>query len=66
MGIKSFFQDMIDPDELQPEETELLLRKIPWYYASKMLETAKKAAITKNLYPVLITAFKCAPDSFII
>ena len=24
------------------------------------------AATTKNLYPVLVTAFKCAPDSFII
>jgi predicted nucleotide-binding protein (sugar kinase/HSP70/actin superfamily) len=30
------------------------------------METAKTAATTKNLYPVLITAFKCAPDSFII
>ena len=66
MGIKSFFQDMIGPDEFQPEDTELLLQKVPWYYASRILETVKTAAITKNLYPVLITAFKCAPDSFII
>jgi len=66
MGIKCFFQDMIDPDELQPEETEILLRKIPWYYASRILETARTAATAKNLYPVLVTAFKCAPDSFII
>jgi predicted nucleotide-binding protein (sugar kinase/HSP70/actin superfamily) len=66
MGIKTFFQDMVNPDELQSAETELLLRKIPWYYAAKILETAKTTAITKNLYPVLITAFKCAPDSFII
>ena len=66
MGIKTFFQDMINPDELQSAETELLLQKIPWYYAAKILETAKTAAVTKNLYPVLITAFKCAPDSFII
>jgi len=66
MGIKSFFQDMIEPDELQPEETEFLLRKIPWYYASRILETARTAATSKNLYPVLVTAFKCAPDSFII
>jgi predicted CoA-substrate-specific enzyme activase len=66
MGIKTFFQDMIFPDELHSGETELLLQKIPWYYAAKILETAKTAANTKNLYPVLITAFKCAPDSFII
>jgi predicted CoA-substrate-specific enzyme activase len=66
MGVKTFFQDMVYPDELQPEETELLLQKIPWYYAARILETAKTAATAKNLYPVLITAFKCAPDSFII
>lgn len=66
MGIKTFFQDMVYPDELQSDETEHLLQKIPWYFASKILETAKTAATTKNLYPVLITAFKCAPDSFII
>jgi len=66
MGIKTFFQDMLSPVALQPEETGLLLQKIPWYYAAKILETAKTAAGTKNLYPVLITAFKCAPDSFII
>ncbi|MCX6303776.1 MAG: acyl-CoA dehydratase activase [Bacteroidetes bacterium] len=65
-GVKPFFQDMVAPDELLSEETELLLRKIPWYYAAKILETAKTAATTKNLYPVLITAFKCAPDSFIL
>ena len=66
MGIKAFFQDMIDPDGMPPEETSMLLQKIPWYYASRILETARRAAGTKNLYPVLVTAFKCAPDSFII
>jgi predicted CoA-substrate-specific enzyme activase len=66
MGIKAFFQDMIIPDEPEPGETALLLKKIPWYYAAKILETARTVATTKNLYPVLITAFKCAPDSFMI
>ena len=66
LGIKTFFQDMIFHDAMQPEETELLIRKIPWYYAAKILETARIIATTNNLYPVLVTAFKCAPDSFII
>ena len=30
------------------------------------MKLPKIAANTRNLYPVLITAFKCAPDSFII
>ncbi|MEI7980388.1 MAG: acyl-CoA dehydratase activase [Bacteroidota bacterium] len=66
MGIKTFFQDMVTSDDLPPEETDLLLRKIPWYYTARILETAAIAASTRNLYPVLITAFKCAPDSFMI
>jgi predicted CoA-substrate-specific enzyme activase len=64
MGIKTFFQDMISPEGHHPEETEFLLRKIPWSYATRILEVTALAATTKNLYPVLITAFKCAPDSF--
>jgi len=66
MGVKTFFQDTIDPDEFNPEETRLLLQKIPWYYAARILETVRAVTAIKNLYPVLITAFKCAPDSFII
>ena len=27
MGIKTFFQDMVNPDELQPEETEFYSRR---------------------------------------
>ena len=66
LGIKTFFQDMILPDFVLPDETGLLLQKIPWHYATMILETAKEIATTKNLYPVLVTAFKCAPDAFIL
>jgi predicted nucleotide-binding protein (sugar kinase/HSP70/actin superfamily) len=47
-------------------DIDYLLKVFPWYYAANILEAAKISAITKNLYPVLITAFKCAPDSFLI
>ena len=66
MGVKTFFQDMIRPDDLPSEESRFLLRNMPWYYAARILETAMTAATTKNLYPVLVTAFKCAPDSFMV
>jgi predicted CoA-substrate-specific enzyme activase len=66
LGIKSFYQDMISSDEIDPEDITMLLKKVPWYFVAKILEVAKIVADTKNLYPVLITAFKCAPDSFII
>jgi predicted CoA-substrate-specific enzyme activase len=65
LGIKSFYQDMVSSDD-DMEDITVLLKKVPWYFVSKILETAKIIANTRNLYPVLITAFKCAPDSFII
>jgi predicted nucleotide-binding protein (sugar kinase/HSP70/actin superfamily) len=66
LGIKSFYQDMISPDDIGTEDVTILLKKVPWYFVTKILETARIVANTRNLYPVLITAFKCAPDSFII
>jgi predicted CoA-substrate-specific enzyme activase len=66
LGIKTFYQDMLPTDETELTEVETLLKKVPWYYASKILETTRIVARTPKLYPVLITAFKCAPDSFII
>lgn len=66
MGIKTFFQDMIPLENESTEKTEFLLGKIPWHYAASILETSGVVAATRNLYPVLVTSFKCAPDSFII
>jgi predicted nucleotide-binding protein (sugar kinase/HSP70/actin superfamily) len=66
LGIKSFYQDMISSDDIDTEDISLLLNRVPWYFVTKILEAAKIIANTRNLYPVLITAFKCAPDSFII
>ncbi len=65
MGVDTYFQDMI-PNEDQGNGDSYLLQKVPWHYAANILETATTVAVRKNLYPVLITAFKCAPDSFMI
>jgi len=66
LGIKSFYQDMISTDDIVSEDVTIFLKKVPWYFVTKILEASKIIANTRNLYPVLITAFKCAPDSFII
>ncbi len=66
MGIQTWFQDMLPIDLEHDEAFNKLLEKTPWHYASTILRAAELAGRTKNLYPVLITAFKCAPDSFII
>ncbi|MCK4747817.1 MAG: hypothetical protein KAT15_12295, partial [Bacteroidales bacterium] len=66
MGIKAWYQDMLKEEDQLDEAFNHLLEKIPWYFASQILRAAEVVGKTKNLYPVLITAFKCAPDSFII
>jgi len=66
MGIKAWYQDMLQTDPDFDEGFNHLLEKTPWYFASNILRAAELAGRSRNLYPVLITAFKCAPDSFII
>ena len=66
MGIDAWYQDMLKVDPLRDEAFNRLLEKTPWHFAANILRATELTGRTKNLYPVLITAFKCAPDSFII
>ncbi len=66
MGIKAFYQEMLKVDEDEDEAFEALLKKIPWHFAANIMRAAEKTCRSPNLYPVLITAFKCAPDSFLL
>ncbi len=65
-GVKCFFQDMLPVDTYKSSFTREVLQKVPWHYAANILGAAEYIARTPGLYPVLVTAFKCAPDSFII
>jgi predicted nucleotide-binding protein (sugar kinase/HSP70/actin superfamily) len=65
LGIRTYYQDMVP---ITPEDTENigpLLAEIHWNYAAKILETAEAVAGMEGVYPVLITSFKCSPDSYI-
>jgi predicted nucleotide-binding protein (sugar kinase/HSP70/actin superfamily) len=37
-----------------------------WHYGSHIIKAAETVARTDGLFPVYVTTFKCAPDSFII
>ncbi|MCK4748256.1 MAG: hypothetical protein KAT15_14500, partial [Bacteroidales bacterium] len=65
-GIKCFFQDMLPTGIRRKGSMEEILKKVPWHFAAGILGSAEYTARTPGLYPVLVTAFKCAPDSFII
>ena len=67
MGIKTFFMDML-PVTKPSDTTKVgeLVKAIQWKFASRILHAADLVSKTENCYPVLITSFKCAPDSFVI
>lgn len=65
LGVKAFFQDMIASDEKVTDEIKPLLSAIHWNYASKIIQSAHAIAQSEGAYPVLVTSFKCTPDSII-
>jgi len=66
LGVKTFFQDMLDNKNHDFTLIRPLLKEVHWKYAAKILEATYIAATTKDLYPVYISSFKCAPDSFVV
>ena len=66
LGIKTFFNDMIDLEGIDYSPIEPLLKQIHWKHAALNLKAALVAATTPNLYPVYISSFRCAPDAFAV
>lgn len=66
MGIRIFYQDMLPLEKVDPGPLDELLKSMPWHFASTVLKAAEYIARSDRLFPVFITAFKCAPDSFVI
>ncbi len=66
LGTRVFFQDMIEVTADDKKEISGLLKAFHWRYASEILEAAEAAAKIDGLYPVLVTSFKCTPDSYAI
>jgi predicted CoA-substrate-specific enzyme activase len=66
LGIRVFFQDMLTHPKEHGASIEKLLNEIHWYYASEILKAAQVVAQSEGAYPVMVTSFKCSPDSFVI
>ncbi len=63
-GIRAFFQDMIPTRPVGTEDA--LLAAYHWRYAVEVLETARFCALSDTHYAVLVSSFKCSPDSFAV
>lgn len=66
MGIPVFYQDMVPYEQKDILDIDYVLKAFPWHFASKILEVSRMIIKTRNVYPVFVTAFKCAPDSFVL
>jgi len=64
LGIRVFFQDMLSCSSEEVEPIRKLLDEIHWHYASEILKAAQVVARSEGAYPVLVTSFRCSPDSF--
>ena len=65
LGIRTFSQDMLARDPERVKRIGGLLKAFHWNYAAAILEAAETVASRKGIYPVLVTSFKCSPDSFV-
>ncbi|MFP4650491.1 MAG: acyl-CoA dehydratase activase [Desulfobacterales bacterium] len=64
-GVKGFFQDMMDLERADVSEIEPFLDELHWNYAADIIKAAQLVSQQPGVYPVLMTSFKCSPDSFI-
>ncbi len=66
LGVKAIYQDMLSYTDGDIEPITPLLNEIHWLHAADILKAAEVTAKRPGAYPVLITAFGCSPDSFVI
>lgn len=66
LGIRVFFQDMLSCSDEAVAPVQKLLHEIHWHYASEILKAAQGVALSEGVYPVLVTSFRCSPDSFAV
>lgn len=65
-GVAAFYMDMLPPGHSENSDGDAMLKSIRWKFAVKILEAAETVAKMDACYPVLLTSFKCTPDSFVI
>ena len=65
-GIRTFYMDMLPGREGKSSLNEELIKAFRWRFATRILEAAETILETDSCYPILLTSFKCTPDSFVV
>jgi predicted nucleotide-binding protein (sugar kinase/HSP70/actin superfamily) len=65
-GIRTFYMDMLPGWQGKSSVNEELIKAFRWKFATRIMEAAETILETDSSYPILLTSFKCTPDSFVI
>jgi predicted CoA-substrate-specific enzyme activase len=65
-GVRTFYSDMLPEIQTETSMAEDLIKTIKWKFGARILKAAELIARTDSCYPVLLTSFKCTPDSFVM
>ncbi|HYW97446.1 MAG TPA: acyl-CoA dehydratase activase, partial [Bacteroidales bacterium] len=65
-GYPAYFMNMLPENETGKDRHDELARAVTWKYAAEIIRKTRIIAESGNAYPILITSFKCTPDSFVI
>ena len=66
LGVKTIYQDMLSYTDAEIEEISPLLKEIHWLHAANIVSATEVTAKRPGAYPLLLTAFGCSPDAFVI
>jgi len=67
LGISTYYQDMLPLSEIQLDEAaKEFINWNHWKFGEQILKSAEYICQNHELYPVILTAFKCSPDSFVL
>jgi len=65
-GVRTYYMDMLPEFPSETSKADELIKIIKWKFAASILNAAEVVTKSDSCYPVLITSFKCTPDSFVI
>ena len=66
MGLPILYQDMLAYEDTRIETSRDIVSWNHWFYGDMILRAAETIAQSPHIFPVYLTAFKCAPDSFLV
>ncbi len=66
MGYEILYQSMSRQQLFNKNKLPEFIRNMHWHYGQEILMVRDELIRHRNLYPVLVTCFRCSPDSYVL